>query len=210
MTADQLPTLRRRLDLAGARAEALAEQLAARSAALLALAERIGSEDVALFAVRALREAATERVQQRLADLTTEGLRVVFDDPHLALEVRLVERRGVIEADIVLVRGDIETDPLEGNGGGMVADVAAMLRLVMVRMMSRRGIAPLLILDEPFAALSQAHRAAMADTLEAVAASLGIQVIVVTHSDEEMRGAVYRVAWQDRAAVLAHVVREDA
>ena len=205
-----LTALRRRLDRATAHRDVLSSAVVQRRAHLAERQQRVEADDVALHAVRALREAATERVQQRIADLTTEGLRVVFDDPQVALEVRMVERRGVVEADLVLVRGGIETDPLEGNGGGLVADVAAMLRLVMVRMMTRRGIAPLLVLDEPFAALSAGHRAAMADTLEQVAASLGIQVLTVTHADEFARGNVYRVEWDSRADVRARVVAEDA
>lgn len=172
-------------------------------------AQRVQASDVALHAVRAVRDLTTARVQQRITELTTEALRVVFDDPDVRLEVRSVERRGVVECDLVLVHGGLATDPLEGNGGGLVADVSAMLRLVMVRMLTRRGLAPLLVLDEPFAALSQGHRAAMADTLDTVAASLGIQVITSTHADEFARGGVYRVAWDDREAKRARVVREE-
>lgn len=166
--------------------------------------------DVGLGALHAVRDATTARVQGTLAELCSEGLRIVFDDPSVRLEVRSVERRGVIEADLVLVRGELETDPLSGNGGGLVADAAAMLRLVLVKLLSQRGLAPLLVLDEPFAALSADRRDAMADTLENVAAQLGIQVIVVTHSDAIARGRVYRVQWADRDAVLAEVVREVA
>ncbi len=166
--------------------------------------------DVALFCVRSLREAATERVQQRLTDLTTEALRVVFDDPSVALTVKTLERRGVIEADLVLTHGDLSVDPLEGSGGGVVAVVSAVLRLVMLAMMRRRGIAQLLVLDEPFAALSQGFRAGMAEALEEVAASLGVQVLVVSHHDEDVRGTVYRVSWQDREAKHAKVEREDS
>lgn len=169
---------------------------------------RVAAADAALAALHAVRDVTTARVQQTVAELCTEGLRIVFDDPDVRLEVRAVERRGVVEADLVLVRGGIETDPLEGNGGGLVADAAAMLRLVMVRLLATRGLAPLLVLDEPFAALSSGHREAMAQTLEDVATSLGVQVITVTHHDEFVRGTVFRVRMADRAAVRAVVERE--
>jgi len=164
--------------------------------------------DVALGALHTVRDATTARVQQNIAELCSEGLRIVFGDTTTRLEVRTVQRRGVIEADLVLVRGDVETDPLDGNGGGLVADASAMLRLIMVRLMSARGLAPLLVLDEPFAALSAGHRSAMADTLQEVAATMGIQVLLVTHEDEFSRGTVYRVTWADRAALEAQVVEE--
>lgn len=203
----RLEALRRTVLRAEAQRDTLATQAAQARATADHHAQRERECDVALFAVRAAREATQERLQQRITELTTEGLRVVFDDPEVRLEIRTLERRGVIEADLVLVRGTLATDPLESNGGGLVADVAAVLRLVVVRMLQRRGIAPLLVLDEPFAALSAGHRAAMADTLEAVAASLGIQVLIVTHSDTEARGRVYRVQWENQQALRAEVVR---
>lgn len=169
----------------------------------------VRAADVALALVHTIRDAETVRVQGRLAELCTEALRTVFDDPSLALEIAMVERRGVVEADIMLRRGDLITDPLEGNGGGLVADLAAMLRLIMTRLLKARGVAGLLVLDEPFAALSEGHREAMAATLEEIAATLGMQVIVVTHADEFARGSVYRVRWRDRDALEAEVVRED-
>lgn len=208
MSADLAP-LRRQLDRADAIVDTERVRLAQAQALVVAQAQAVEAADVALHAVRSVRDLATARVQQRLTDLATEALRVVFDDPSLALVVRSVERRGVAEADIVLRRGGLETDPLDGNGGGMVADISAMLRLIMVRMLTRRGLAPLLLLDEPFAALSAGHREAMADTLEAVGESLGIQIVTVTHAPEMVRGVVYRAQWVDREAIEATLVRED-
>lgn len=184
----------------------LANQQDAQGRAAAAQAE-VMALDVALGAIHSVREATTARVQGRLADLCTEGLRVVFDDQSVALRIAMVERRGVVEADFELHRGDVVTEPLEGNGGGLVADMAAMLRLVMVTLLRSRGVVPLLVLDEPFAALSAGHRAAMAETLEEVAAAMGIQVITVTHHDAFARGSVYRVEWSDRENVEARIVR---
>ena len=188
---------------------ALLEQAQVAAKAAGVADSRVEAADVALSALHAVRDVTTARVQQTVADLCTEGLRIVFDDPAVRLEVRAVERRGVVEADLVLVRGGIETDPLEGNGGGLVANAAAMMRLVMVRLLAPRGLAPVLVLDEPFAALSAGHREAMAQTLEDVAAALGIQVITITHADAFARGMVYRVRWADRDAVRAVVEATD-
>lgn len=204
-----LETLRRQLDVAGARLEALSAQRVAESARIEAREADVRALDVSLYAIRSLREASTERVQQRLTDLTTEALRVVFNDEGVALAVKTVERRGVIEADLVLANGDLVTDPLEGNGGGVIAVISAVLRLVMLTMLRRRGVAQLLILDEPLAALSAGYRAGMAGVLESLAAALGVQTIVVTHSEAEMRGSVFRVSWADREARHAKVERED-
>ena len=207
--AETLTILRRRIDRATTVVELETTRLEAATTLASELAERVMASDVALHAIRSVQELSTARVQQRLTELATEALRVVFDDPDVSLVVRTQERRGVAEADLLLRRGDLETDPLLSNGGGLVADVSATLRLIMVRMLSRRGIAPLLLLDEPFAALSAGHREAMADTLAAVADQLGIQVVTITHAPEMVRGVVYRAQWADRAAVEATLVRED-
>ena len=161
--------------------------------------------DTALALLHTVRDETTARMQGTVAELCTDGLRVVFGDPELRLDIRSVERRGVVEADLVLVRGGLETSPLDGNGGGLVADAAAMMRLVLVRLLSLRGIMPLLVMDEPFAALSEDRREAMAATLYQIAAALGIQVVTVTHSDAFALGNVYRVEWADRERSRARV-----
>lgn len=205
----RLDAVRQRLVEARARRMALTEQRDTAAEAAAAAEAEVRAADVATAQLHAVQDITSARVQQTIADLCSEGLRIVFDDPTVRLDVRTVERRGVLEVDLVLVRGAVETDPLEGNGGGLVADAAAMLRMVLVRLLAQRGLAPLLVLDEPFAALSQGNRAAMAETLEQVADSLGIQVLVITHSDEFARGHVYRVRWGDRAALRAVVERDD-
>lgn len=208
MTAD-LATLRRTLTRAEAVVDTERTRLAAATALVAEQAQAIEAADVALHAVRSVRDITTARVQQRLTDLATEALRVVFDDPGLALTVRTVERRGVAEADILLRRGELETDPIDSNGGGLVNEVSAVLRLVMTRMLGRRGLAQIMLLDEPFSALSAGHRPAMAETLETLAESLGVQVVIITHSAAEVRGVVYRAEWKDREAIEATLVRED-
>ncbi len=198
-----LLTLEQRL-VGPAAAQSVAEAAVLRAQRDADAAEtRVRACDVGLAALHAVRDVTTARVQQTIAELCSEGLRIVFDDPDVRLEVRPVARRGVVEMDLVLVRGDLETDPLTGNGGGLVADAAAMLRLIMVKLLSQRGLLPLLVLDEPFAALSSGHRDAMADTLYDVAASMGIQVIMVTHADQFARGTVYEVMPGDGGAVVA-------
>lgn len=167
---------------------------------------RVLVADTALAMIHQVRDAETARAQETIANLCSEALRVVFEDPSLRIEARSVERRGVVETDLVLVRGGLETDPLQGNGGGLVAVAAAMLRLILVRLMVARGLAPLLVLDEPLAALSAGHRARMADTLRRVAADLGVQVLMVSHAQEDVMGTVYEVRWASRDDVLAEVV----
>ena len=205
----RLDAVRQRLVEARARRTALSEQRDTAAEAAAAAEAEVRAADVATAQLHAVQDITSARVQQTIADLCSEGLRIVFDDQTVRLDVRTVERRGVLEVDLVLVRGAVETDPLEGNGGGLVADAAAMLRMVLVRLLAQRGLAPLLVLDEPFAALSQGNRAAMAETLEQVAESLGIQVLTVTHHDDFMKGAVYRVRWGDRAALRAVVERDN-
>lgn len=198
MTAAALTTLRRRIDRATTVVELETARLEAATTLASELAERVMASDVALHAIRSVQELSTARVQQRLTELATEALRVVFDDPDVSLVVRTQERRGVAEADLLLRRGDLETDPLLSNGGGLVNELSAVLRLIMVRMLVGQGLAQIILLDEPFSALSKGHRPAMAETLEALAAALGIQVFVVTHSEVESRGRVYEMRWVDR------------
>lgn len=203
----RLQSLQHRYHSLKGRVDLLQEQLVDASTALDAAQFEVEACDTALALLHTVRDTTTARMQGTVAELVTDGLRVVFGDPELRLEVRSVERRGVVEADLILVRGGLETSPLEGNGGGMVASAAAIMRLVLVRLLSLRGIMPLLVLDEPFAALSADRREGQAEILEQVAAALGIQTLLVTHSDVEARGTVYEVRWRNREKLLAEVVQ---
>lgn len=208
MTTDtRLQVMQRQHLILEGRAALLREQLVDTSIALGSAQFEVEACDTALALLHTVRDTTTARMQGTVAELVTDGLRMVFNDPELRLEVRSTERRGVVEADLVLVRGGLETFPLEGNGGGLVADAAAMMRLVLVRLLSLRGVMPLLVMDEPFASLSDDRREAMAEVLYQVAQELGIQVLTVTHADEFALGAVYRVRWADQARRRAEVVR---
>ena len=200
-----LALLQRQYDQLKGKRDGLDHQLATAHRDLAHAAQEVMAADTALALLHTVRDETTARMQGTVAELCTDGLRIVFGDPELRLEIRSVERRGVVEADLVLVRDGLETSPLEGNGGGLVADAAAMMRLVLVRLLSLRGIMPLLVMDEPFAALSEDRREAMAETLFQVARELGIQVLTVTHADEFALGSVYRVEWADRSRVRAAV-----
>ena len=201
-----LATVQARYHALEGRRDLLAQQISATEKALAESAEEVEACDTALAQLHTVRDTTTARMQGTVAELVTDGLRMVFEDPDLRLEVRSVERRGVVEADLILVRGGLETSPLDGNGGGLVADAAAVMRLVLVRLLSLRGIMPLLVLDEPFAALSEDRREAMAQVLYEIAHELGIQVLTVTHADEFALGSVYRVRWADHARMRAEVV----
>lgn len=200
-----LALLQRQYHVLKGRRDLLDEQVATATRELATASREVLAADTALALLHTVRDETTARMQGTVAELCTDGLRVVFGDPELRLEIRSVERRGVVESDLVLVRDGLETSPLEGNGGGLVADAAAMMRLVLVRLLSLRGIMPLLVMDEPFAALSEDRREAMAETLYQIAQALGIQVLTVTHADEFALGNVYRVEWADRSRVRAAV-----
>lgn len=202
-----LATLQRQFHALKGRRDLLNEQLLGAELTLGIAALEVQACDTALAQLHTVRDTTTARMQGTVAELCTDGLRVVFNDPDLRLEVRSVERRGVVEADLILIRNGLETMPLEGNGGGLVADAAAMMRLVLVRLLSLRGIMPLLVMDEPFAALSEDRREAMAEVLEQIARELGIQVLITTHADEFAIGSVYRVRWADHERRRAEVVR---
>ena len=61
---------------------------------------------------------------------------------------------------------------------------------------------PLLLLDEPFAALGPAQRREMLDLVNALARDLGFTVLFVSHQPEDARHAAGRVLFVEAGEIL--------
>lgn len=134
---------------------------------------------------------AQETAHRRIAQLVTECLRAVFDDPY-EFRIEFDRKRGRTEARCLVVRGDCEIDPLEAAGGGVVDVIAFALRLIALTL-KRPERRRLLILDEPFKFVSEEYRERIRDLLLTLSEDLGIQMVIVTHIRELEIGHVIRL-----------------
>lgn len=114
---------------------------------------------------------------ETVESLVSYGLRVVFPDQPLAFKIEVSTKRGLQWMEPKLLQGEVEAPILDAFGGGPATVVAFLLRLLVVR---RLGLAPVLLLDEPFAMVSPEYVENVGKLLRELADSLGFTFVMVT------------------------------
>ena len=135
-------------------------------------------------------------LQQSIESLCTRGLQTVFQE-RLEFKLEFKVLRGQPEVSFAVV-SYVEDEPIEMDipnsfGGGLAVVCAVLLRVIVLRYLVEQGkVEPILILDEPLAALSPNYpsddsdslRTRMATFLRSVCDELGVQIILVTHEPD--------------------------
>ena len=126
-------------------------------------------------------------LQFHISEITSLALEAVFDDPY-KLVAEFVQRRNKTECDLYFLRDKSQVDPLSASGGGAVDVASFALRVASWSMQSPRS-RNVLVLDEPFRFLSENLLPKASEMLQQISAQLGLQIIMVTHSEELMEAA---------------------
>jgi hypothetical protein len=134
---------------------------------------------------RSLMDKLVEKQKAIVEGLVTEGLEAIFHDQELSFEAEVVQRANRVEMDLFLKQGKdalvIKDNPLDAFGGGPSTIVSLFLRVFALR---RLGRAPLLLLDETLPAISAEYVEATGRFLQRLCASMGVDVLLVTHKPE--------------------------
>lgn len=146
-------------------------------------------------------EAAQETARLQTENMVTYVLQSVLGSSY-AFRVELGTMRSRPDATFKVVTptppASLETDPVEGKGGG-VADVLALALRILLLEAARPAIGSPLLLDEPAKNLSEDYDPQLAKFLASVCADCGRQIFMVTHKPGLAQAAekVYYVAQQD-------------
>lgn len=139
-------------------------------------------------------------------DLLTEGLKAVFDDLDLSVRADVDIHRGRVSVDLLTVQKQADGSTTEGSPtdayGGSVATVqSVLLRIVVV---TRRGLKPLLILDESLGAVAERYVPRVGQFLSLLCSRMGLDVLAVSHNPVlvEAANSAYRIRKKDGAAGL--------
>ena len=122
-----------------------------------------------------------EKIRFRLEDIVNLALTSVFGTKY-RFEIRFEMKRGQTEAELVLWDGENEMDPMEANGGGLTELLSFVLRISLLIISKNRRV---LILDEPFRCVSDDLLDVVYALLKRLSEELGIQIIMVTHQQEQ-------------------------
>jgi len=116
--------------------------------------------------------------------LQSEGVRAVFNDQDLQVRADVEVVRGKVNVSLVTSQrkenGDlIEGAALEGFGGAVSTVQSILLRLAII---FRRGLRPVLFLDETLPAFDDRYIHNMAAFLKTLCRRMGVDILLVTHN----------------------------
>lgn len=156
----------------------------------------------------ALLAAMSAESLSSVENLLTYGLQTAFPEQHLACRLEASTKRGAQAIEVRLVHattgGTVDAPILEAFGGGPASVISFLLRLLVVR---RTKLAPVLLLDEPFAFVSAEYVDGVAKLLRELAEKLGLTIVLVTHQPAflEVAHVAYRISQHEGAAVFTPV-----
>jgi hypothetical protein len=141
-----------------------------------------------------LAKRLNEQNEVQAARLATLALAEVFPDLHLSLEIEHSEIRGAPATILYLKDSEKGAvgDPCEAFGGGPASLLGIILRIITT--VRQRGLARVLLLDEPMIQVSGQYQEKAARLLRKLCepserGGLGFDMLVVTHNQVFMTAA---------------------
>lgn len=141
--------------------------------------------------------------------LLTEGLKAVFDDMDLSVRSEVEVQRGKVSVDFYTVQTQPNGVKTEAAGtdayGGSVSVVQSVLLRVVVTM--RRGMRPLLLLDESLGAVAEQYVPRVGQFLRLLSERVGMDILAVTHNPVLVEAAhkAYRIRKDNGEATFTEI-----
>jgi len=150
----------------------------------------------------------TESVQV-VERLLTEGLQAVFEDMDLQVKAQVELQRGKVAVDLVTIQTQpngvvTEGDSTDAYGGSVSTMESVLLRIIVIL---RRGLRPMLLLDESLGAVADQYVPNVGRFLSLLCSRLGMDVLAVTHNATLVEAAdkAYRIRKVGGAATFREV-----
>jgi len=175
-----IPLWETKINKAKGKKELLESQLQEALDVNIGNAEHLENLQVSRSLIQKAAQLTQERLSVHISDLVSLALRSVFEDPY-EFQATFENRRNTMECDLMFVKDGNEYKPLDSCGYG-AADVASFaLRIAYWSLGETR---PVLIWDEPFRQLDKKKQAMAAEMVAKLSKELGLQIIIITHSEE--------------------------
>ena len=160
----------------------LTDELSDRQREVEALSLRIDKLTKVGELLRALMDRLVLDQVKTIEGVVTEGLHAIFPDLALAFEADVGTKYNKIAIDFFIKQGTDELSvrgaPMESFGGGPTSVSSLILRILSLLRMKRF---PVLFLDETLAAVSDEYIDDAGQFLRKLAASTGLDILLVTH-----------------------------
>lgn len=196
--------LRSRLDRIMGQRDAISSQIESTNQSIVKLESEGEILDKVTELFRHLIDQEVTVGVQAVERLQTEGLQAVFDDQDIRVSANVDTSRGKVVVDLITHQTDDSGMEIEGSSGesfgGSVSTVQSiLLRLIIIL---RRGLHPILLLDESLPAFDSVYITNMGRFLSALCNRLGVDILLVSHNPELVTAAdrAYRIVKKDGAA----------
>ena len=169
---------------ASARRDATVSSLADARLAARDLQDRVDLLDLVANLLRTLIDQEITEGVKAIETLQSEGVQAVFDDQNINVRTEIDVSRGKVNVSLVTSQTKedgtvIEGVSLEGFGGAVSTVQSVLLRLALI---VRRGLRPVLFLDESLPAFDERYVLNMAAFLKTLCRKMGVDILLVTHN----------------------------
>ena len=144
------------------------------------LKSEVGFSETARIIIQKVAKATQAELEYYISELVTLAFASVFPDPY-EFGVAFEEKRGKTECRMRFLRDGHEVNPLSGSGGGPLDIASTTLQFTIWSLNKTRAI---IGLDEPFRFLSRDLQPKAGEMLKEVSKKLGLQILMVTHSED--------------------------
>ena len=144
--------------------------------------DNLANAQQAQLIIQVVAQETQEQLEYHLNELVSLAMIAIFGDDAYALKMAFEIKRGKTEVQPKFERNEMEYNPILGTGGGPV-DVAALTLRPTLWNLEKPHRRAVLFLDEPLRFLSVNLHEKAAELLSEISHRLGLQIIMVTHSE---------------------------
>lgn len=190
-------SLRRRLDRVVGRRDEVVSRISQTNKSIRTLENEEQLCQLVAELFRQMIDAEVNAGVQAVESLLTEGLSAVFADQQIAVRSEVGTNRGKVSVDLITTQTQPDGTISEGStidafGGAVTTVQSVLLRLIVVM---RRGLRPVLLLDESLPAFDANYVDNMGKFLRLLCERMGVDILLVTHNQAlvEASHKAYRI-----------------
>lgn len=130
----------------------------------------------------------------KIENLVTGGLQAVFSDLDLVFIIEITKRRNTSAVEFKLHNSGIEFPLMRGTGGGVLAVIGVLLRVITIILLDMKRV---LFLDETLVHVSEKYIENVSALLKKLCSDLDFSILLVTHQKEFVTHADHHYAVND-------------
>ncbi len=182
-----LNQIRSRIDQKKGQVDLLTKSIESKTEKLNTLNRELTHSNKAHMIIQHVAQQTQKELQFYITDIVSLALAAVFPDPY-KFELEFVTKSNKTAANFWFEKDGDRYTPGSATGGGPLDIAAFALRTSLWSLVTPR-LRSILILDEPFRFLSKDLQPLASEMLKMISSKLGLQIIMVSHSNELIEGA---------------------